>query len=48
MSNEKTNTSDETEDSVENERRGRETVMSLFQFGAECLARHVLFSTIIY
>ena len=30
---------DKTEDVVENERRGERTVKSLFQFGAECLAR---------
>ena len=33
---------DEMEDMVENERRGERTVKSLFQFGAECLARYVM------
>ena len=33
---------DETEKVVENERRGEQTVKSLFQFGAECLARYLI------
>ncbi|CAB4018648.1 zinc finger ZZ-type and EF-hand domain-containing 1-like [Paramuricea clavata] len=39
VSSEETDSSGETESLVENERRGKQTVKSLFQFGAECLAR---------